>query len=99
MAAAPEEAPEAVSAASQTVSFVLGDCFDSFSAVEERLKKYKAANYVEFWKRDSRTIEAAQRRRPNKVIKSSLVYYELRYCCIHGGKPFQPKGKGIRHTS
>lgn len=79
-------------------SFSVGDSFQSFSELEEKLQAFKAKKYVEFWRRDARTIEAVQNRL-NRTINPSLKYYELKYCCIHGGRVFKPKGKGVRHTS
>ena len=43
------------------VSFAVGDSFASFSALEEHMQKYKAEKFVEFWKRDSMTIEDPRR--------------------------------------
>ena len=28
-----------------------------------------------------------------------LKYYEVKFCCIHGGQAFKPKCKGRRNTS
>ena len=80
------------------IAFSVGDCFDSFSDLEEKLQAFKAGKFVEFWRRDARTIEAVKNRLI-RTIKPSLKYYELKYCCIHGGWAFKPKGKGLRHTS
>lgn len=83
---------------SASVSFAVGDSFQSFEEVEARIKRYKELNFVEFWKRDSRTVEAASKRL-NRPLLPRLKYYELKYCCIHGGQHFKPKGKGLRITS
>ena len=80
------------------ISFSIGDSFDSSSDLEEKLQVYKAERFVEFWRRDARTIGAVKNRL-NKTINPSLKYYELKYCCIHSGRAFKPKGKGVRHTS
>ena len=88
MAVAGEECP----------SFSVGDSFRSFSELEEKLQIFKAKKYIELWRRDARTIKAVQNR-INRAINPSLKYYELKYCCIHGGRAFKPKGQGIRHTS
>ena len=79
-------------------SFLAGDSFQSFSELEEKLQAFKARKYIEFWRRDARTIEAVQNRL-NRTISPSLKYYKLKYCCINGGRAFKPKGKGVRHTS
>ena len=80
-----------------SVSFSVGEAFDSYEALEKKLNEYKKAKFVEFWKRDSRTIEVAKKR-IDRYMKPELKYYELRFCCIHGGQAFKPKGKGIRST-
>ena len=77
---------------------MVGDSFQSFSELEEMLQAFKARKYVEFWRKDARTIKEVQNRL-NRTINPSLKYYELKYCCIHGGRAFKPKGKGVRHTS
>ena len=71
-------------------SFVVGDCSESFAKLEN-------SHFVKFWKRDTRTVEAA-RKRMNKSIKPELKYYEIKYCCIHGGQHFKSQGKGLRNA-
>ena len=73
-------------------SFAVGDLFSTFNELEAKVKAYERANFVKFWKRDARTIEAAKNRL-NKFLKPELKYYELKYCCIHGGQAFKAKGK------
>ena len=65
-------------------SFVVGNCFESFAKLEASVEKYERSHFVKFWKRDTRTIETAGRRM-NKSLKPELKYYEIKYCCIHGG--------------
>ena len=65
-----------------TVNFVVSDTFEEF---EVALENFKKNNFVEFYRRDSRTIEAAHRRGTDRPLKAELKYYfELEYCCIHG---------------
>ena len=78
-------------------SFVVGDCFESFAKLEARVEKFENSHFVKFWKRDTRTIEAA-RKRMNRSIKPELKYYEIKYCCIHGGQHFKLLGKGHRNA-
>jgi hypothetical protein len=80
------------------LSFAVGDFFSTFDELEAKVKAYENAQFMKFWKRDSRTIEAAKKRL-NKFLKPELKYYELKYCCIHGGQAFKAKGKGSRSTS
>ena len=46
----------------QAVSFSVGDSFESFDALQTKIKAYEQAHCVQFWRRDSRTIEAAKKR-------------------------------------
>lgn len=78
-------------------SFVVGDCFESLAKLEARVEKFENSHFVKFWKRDTRTIEAA-RKRLNKSINPELNYYEIKYCCIHGGQHFKSQGKGHRNA-
>lgn len=69
--------------------------FDSFSALEKEIDKFQKRNNVQFYIRDSRKIEAAKRRTPNRVFNTRLVYSEIVCCCIHGGKTFKSESKGV----
>ena len=80
------------------VSFSVSDQFHSYQELEIKINVFQERNGVQLWKRDSRTITAAARR-SDKVINQSLVYSELWFCCINGGKKYNGKGKGIRKTS
>ena len=42
-------------------SFSVGDTFSSFEEVEGKIKEYEKINYVQFWKCEARTIEAAKK--------------------------------------
>ena len=88
----------AEAADTDSVTFSVGELFESFAKLDEKLNAYKAKNYCEFWKRDARTIEAAKKR-IDRPLNPVLKYYKVKYCCIHGGQTFKPKGKGIRNTS
>ena len=81
--------------------FTVGELilFHSYEEFETKLKCYISKTFTEFWKRDTRTVATA-RRRLNRTINDNLQYnyYELTLCCIHGGKSFKPRGKGIRNT-
>ena len=77
-------------------SFSKGDTFTTFSEVEEKVKEYEKTKFVQLWKRDTRKLETAQKRFPNKVFKPDLVYYELQYRCINGGRTFKSRSAGDR---
>ena len=82
-----------------TVSFGVGDLFPTYEELETKVKAYETKAFVQFWKRDTRTIEASRKRIDSIYIKQALRYYELKYCCIHGGQAFKGKGNGSRCTS
>ncbi len=73
-----------------------GATFNSFDELEKEIMKYQHENYVQFYKRDSRTIDAALRRAPNRNFNPSIQYSEVVYSCIHGGKKFKSESKGKR---
>ena len=50
------------------MEFYSGQRFNSFALLEKTVKSYEASNYVNLWKRDSRTIEGQLRRTPDKVF-------------------------------
>ena len=93
-ASQPRELPQAPAAA----SFYVGQKFSKFQYLEQHLKRYEEQQFVKFWRRDSRTIQAAQKR-VNKPIRDQLKYYAITYSCIHGGKKFKARGEGKRSTS
>ena len=70
--------------------------FDSFSALEKEIDKFQKRNSVQFYVRNSRKIEAAKTRAPNRNFNAKLVYSETVYCCIHGGRAFKTESKGER---
>ena len=55
-----------------------------FDELEAKVKAYECAKFVKFWKRDAQ----ATKKRVTKFLKPELKYYELKYCCIHGGQAF-----------
>ena len=72
----------------------VGSVFGSLSALEEEIGRFQNNNSVQFYIRDSRKIEAAKRRAPHRKFNENLVYSEIVYCCIHGGKNFKCRSKG-----
>ena len=77
-------------------TFKLGERFDSFAELEEKITQYEQENYVNLWVRSSRTIEAAHLK---KHLDSAIRYYEIKYACIHGGKKFKSESTGARSSS
>ena len=54
----PEVASE-VQVENTPISFSVGETFPAFEQLEAKIKSYEEQNYVKFWKRDCRTIEAS----------------------------------------
>ena len=72
----------------------VGGVFGSFCSLVEQINKFQKDNSVQFYIRDSRKIEATKRRAPHRKFNENLVYSEIVYCCIHGGKNFKCRSKG-----
>ena len=93
---------ERMSAASSSgeavVSFAVGESFGTFEELEVKIKAYEQRHYVQLWKRDTRTVQAAQKRL-NSPLSERIKYYEVKYSCIHGGKNFKARGEGKRSSS
>lgn len=86
------------SSGDSVISFTIGEIFNSVEEFEKKMEAYKKQAFVEFYRRDSRTIAAA-RKRVDRPLKAELKYFDLKYCCVHGGRAFKPRGKGSRSTS
>lgn len=81
------------------MSLTVGDKFQSFALWEEAVKKYELENYVQLWRRDARTIQAAKKRltsTTDRQFNEDLQYYELKYCCIKGGRKYTTRTTGSR---
>ena len=79
------------------MSLTVGDKFQSFALWEEAVKKYELENYVQLWRRDARTIQAAKKRltsTTDRQFNEDLQYYELKYCCIKGGRKYTTRTTG-----
>lgn len=76
----------------------LGDKFESFEAADARIKEATANKFLQYYKRDSRTIGSA-RNKTRRYLKPELQYYQVKYTCIHGGRQYVPTGKGLRNRT
>ena len=72
--------------------------FDDFSAFESTISQYQNNENVQFFKRDSHSLEAAKGRVSNQTFNPRIKYYEVTYHCIRGGKNFKPTGTGKKET-
>ena len=75
------------------VSFSVGESFGNYEALEKKLRDFEKASFSQFWKRDARTVENTKKRL-DRPLSPALKYYEIKYCCIHGGQTFKSQGKG-----
>ena len=78
-------------------SFSVGEVFTSYDDLQTKVSLFEKQTFVKLWKRDSRSVEAASKRL-NRALSDKLKYYEVTFCCIHGGKKFKAKGEGIHST-
>lgn len=79
-------------------TFVVGREFDSFNELSSAVKEYEYANSVTLYTRSSRSIEAAKKRAPKRHFSEGLVYSELDYACVHGGRHYKSHSKGVRKS-
>ena len=77
---------------SSEMAFPVGKLFSKYEDIEEEIKKFESENFVKLYKEDSRTIEAARKRCPNKNFSADIKYSELAFACIHNGK-YKPNTK------
>ena len=70
--------------------------FSTYEDLEKEIDSYQKEHFVQFYKRDSRTIANALRRAPNREFNKDIKYSELVYCCIQGGKKYKSGSTGKR---
>ena len=81
------------------VTFNISEQYKTFQSLQEKTSSNEMEHFVKLWIRDLRYIGAAQQGRVKRKLREEIIYYELTYACIHGGKSFEPRGKGARQTS
>ena len=76
-----------------TSLFGVGDRFSSYKELEERIKVYEEANFIQLGHQDSRTLEDAKKRTLKGVENANkdLKYYSLCLSCNYGSKKIPPK--------
>ena len=77
----------------------VGDTFQSYEELSERIREFDAQNHIQFYHRDSRTLQGAKKCAPSSVEKAnvSLKYFTIDLACLFGGKGYNAKEKGVRH--
>jgi len=78
------------------MAVTVGEIFDTFELLHERIDKLQEEEYISLWKRDSRTIEKARGKGLKRHVKEELQFYSLQYTCYHGGRQFKSRSAGMR---
>ena len=73
-----------------------GKEFDSIDTLENAIAEWEKDNYVQLYKRSSRTIAVLSRRANTKKFNTTLQFAEIDYACIHGGRKAVSLSKGCR---
>ena len=84
-------------AGNEDVCFHLGEMFDSYEELEQKLERFSKQSFVHYWRRDSRTVNGAHMKTA-RPISARLKYYSVKYACIYGGQKFLPRGAGRRQS-
>ncbi|XP_057673074.1 zinc finger protein 90 homolog isoform X2 [Corythoichthys intestinalis] len=71
---------------STTPVLEMGAEFSSFESLTEAIENWQRSNFVELYKRGSRTVQNAKKRTRKKSYNSNLVFAELDYACAHASK-------------
>ena len=61
--------------------FSVGDKFESFKQLEERIADFEVQEKFSLWRRDSRTIANTRAKGIKRHLKPELVYYTVQYSC------------------
>ena len=73
----------------------IGQKFEDFAAFESAIMRYQNAENVQFYRRDSRSVDKAQPHLEKK-LNPKIKYYEVKYHCINSGKKHFSKATGAR---
>ena len=76
--------------------FSVAQVFSSLTELKAAVGKYQQDKLCVLSKADTRTIEAAQKKCPNKSLNRDLKYCEAKFVCHHGGTYKSGRGKGMR---
>ncbi|KAG7158535.1 putative FAR1 DNA-binding domain-containing protein, partial [Homarus americanus] len=73
----------------------VGDKFSSLAKLEQAITLYEAETMTKLYKRDSRKLVS---KRVQRDIKAELVYYDLVYACVKGGRIYYTRGRPSRNS-
>ncbi|XP_049601452.1 zinc finger and SCAN domain-containing protein 29 isoform X2 [Syngnathus scovelli] len=63
-----------------------GTEFYTFESFSKAIERWQRSNFVELYRRSSRTVENAKKRARKKSFSDDLVFAELDFACAHGSK-------------
>ena len=78
------------------MSLEVGTEFSSFNELSKALEAFESEQKVTYWRRDSRTLQAARKRGIDVDLDENIKYYELKYACLNGGRSFKSTSTGKR---
>ena len=71
---------------------VKGELFSSYSEFEQELKKYEERNFVQLWRRHSRSLDSFRKRNKKRCeeldLPPGLKYCEVDMACVCGGRRY-----------
>ena len=76
-----------------------GSKFVSFKLLSESIKQWERENFVQLYKRRSRTIQSAARRATKKKYNKDLEFSEIDYACIHGGRNLKENVESVQRPN
>ena len=79
----------------------VGEKFSKYSEVEEAIEAYQQSEFIQLYRRNTRSIEVYAKRVPKRNLletaNKELKVAELDLHCIHGGRDnFKSRGTGQR---
>ena len=87
------------------ITFSLNEKFSSYSELQTKVDNYCRTKYIQLWKRDSRTINSAIKKKNLSAERVSvddiirLKYYSIKYSCIHGRRKHKSESTSKRQSS
>jgi len=76
----------------------IGKSFSNYDDLRKEIDNFEKTEDIELWVRDSRTVNAASKRARRKILNPALVYAELTYACVFGGRKPSDRNKERIHS-
>uniref|UniRef100_A0A4W5KP40 Inosine/uridine-preferring nucleoside hydrolase domain-containing protein n=1 Tax=Hucho hucho TaxID=62062 RepID=A0A4W5KP40_9TELE len=77
-------------------SLTVGSTYSNYTDFNNAVTAFENENFVQFYRRDARTIEKVKRLNPRHHYNPELKYVNIHLTCIHGGRNFLSHSKGVR---